>query len=88
MLLGIWKNIEELEDSINIDELHMILKAGRDREERQNRFAAALKGINLDEGKEDEAYAAVERRAKARLEGRTEEELEFEELGIEVEVED
>lgn len=87
MLLGIWKNIEDLENSINIDELHMILKAARDREERQNRFAAALKGINLDEGKNDEAFEAVQRRAEARLAGKTEDEIEFEELGIEIEVE-
>lgn len=52
-LLGIWKNYEELETSISMQELISILEARRELSQDEKRFMAALQGINLDEGRED-----------------------------------
>jgi hypothetical protein len=47
-LLGIWKNFEELETSISIEELMQILVITRDLDYEEKKFSAALQGINLD----------------------------------------
>lgn len=90
MLLGIWKNIEDLEDSINLPELHAILNASREREYRQNKFMAALKGIDLDDKDKVDAkerFEEVQRRVQAKLSGKTEQQLEMDELDLDFEVE-
>jgi hypothetical protein len=51
-LLGHWKNFDELEENLSIEELNAILEAGRIREERNMKFQAALQGVDLD--KEDQ----------------------------------
>jgi hypothetical protein len=55
-LLGIWKNFDELETSISIEELMQILSITRELDYEEKKFMAALQGVNLDEqtGKEDE----------------------------------
>lgn len=84
-MLGIWRNIEELEESLNLRELEAIVKAARDREHRNNKFMAALKGINLDEDDDaKERFEAVKRRAEARMSGKSEEQLELAEFGLEI----
>jgi len=91
MLLGIWKNIEELEESINLDELRVILKASNEREMRHNRFMAAIQGIDIDkddEAESQEAFERAQRRAEARLSGRSENEIEFDEFGLDIEIEE
>jgi hypothetical protein len=91
LLLGMWKNIEELEECLNLPELEKILKASRDKEHEQRKFAAALEGINLDEASESEnkeRFEAVQRRVAARLSGKSETEIEYDELGIDIEVEE
>jgi len=54
-LLGIWKNFDELETSISIEELMQVLSITRELGYEEKKFMAALQGINLDEqtGKED-----------------------------------
>jgi hypothetical protein len=54
-LLGIWKNFDELESSISIEELMQILSITRELDYEEKKFLAAIQGINLDEqtGKED-----------------------------------
>jgi hypothetical protein len=47
-LLGIWKNFDELESSISIEELIQILSITRDLEYEEKKFSAALQGIDLD----------------------------------------
>lgn len=77
--MGPWKNFEELEENLNLDELNLIIKAAHEREHRTNKFLAALKGIDLDKGKESDAQKKFERaqlRAQARLNGMSEEEME------------
>jgi hypothetical protein len=87
--VGSWKNIEELEECLNLAELEAVIRAKRDEEHRHHKFLAALKGINLDEDNSvKERFAEVERRAEARRTGKTVEQLEFEEFGLDIEVEE
>lgn len=55
-LLGIWKDYEDLESSLSISELTAILEAKRETEYREQKFLAALQGVDLDEqtGKKQE----------------------------------
>ena len=54
-LTGIWKNFEELEASISMPELTLLLATKRDLEYQDKKFSAAMQGVNLDEesGKTD-----------------------------------
>jgi hypothetical protein len=99
MLLGIWKNIEDLEDSLNLQELNAILSASREQEYRSNKFAAALKGVDLDKhsAKENqERFDEIERRAHAKLHAmrtganveQTERRIELADLGFDLEIEE
>jgi hypothetical protein len=47
-LLGIWKNFDELELSISIEELMQVLSITRDLDYEEKKFTAALQGIDLD----------------------------------------
>lgn len=98
MLLGHWKNIEELEENLNLEELELIIKTARDKERREQVFLAALKGINIDsevDGETETGEQALERirkKAAFRTQGLSDDEIatkveyeEFEELGFEVE---
>lgn len=49
MLTGIWKNFEELEESLSMPELLSILSTKRELDYESRKFAAALQGVNLDE---------------------------------------
>jgi hypothetical protein len=50
--LGLWKNFEELEESISMPELLSILEASRKDKNEEKEFQAALQGIKLkDDGK-------------------------------------
>lgn len=87
LLIGTWKNIEELEQTITLEELEAIISASRDKEYRAQKFAAALKGIDIDEG-ENEAqkrFEEAKRRAEAKMTGKSEEAIEFEALGLDFE---
>jgi hypothetical protein len=57
-LLGHWKNYDQLEESLCVEELVAIIDAIRKKEEREKTFLAALQGIDMTEGtssnKEDE----------------------------------
>jgi hypothetical protein len=52
-LLGIWKNFEELETSISIDELMKVLSTTRELGYEEKKFFAALQGVDLDGGKDE-----------------------------------
>ena len=52
-MLGIWKDYQELEDNLCMEELTAILKASRDNTHASRKFAAALKGVDLDANSED-----------------------------------
>ena len=89
MLLGIYKSFEELEDNLTIEEMNLILKAEAKKEERLHRVLAAVNGIKWDSdegpaGTEtgEEAMARIKRQAAALRAGKTEEQMELEELCI------
>lgn len=70
MLLGIWDNYEHLEECLSMAELEAILLASRNREKRQQVFAAALKGIDLNKDEDlEQRRKEIEMRAQARIAG-------------------
>jgi hypothetical protein len=91
MLLGIWKNVAELEESITLEELELILDAHREQVHANQKFFAALKGIDLDAPSQDEVNDRMERvrnRAAARLKGANPEHADLESMGIDIEIEE
>lgn len=48
-MLGHWKNYDELESNLSIDELMATLKASREKEQRERKFFAAINGVDLDD---------------------------------------
>lgn len=64
-MLGIWTDYEELESSISMPELIAILDAKRNKEYDEQRFLAALQGVDLDEQtgrKEQDPWEAMKAR--------------------------
>ncbi len=47
--MGIWKNYDELEDNLSVDELLSTLNAHRKSQREQQRFFAAIQGIDLSD---------------------------------------
>lgn len=47
-MTGIWKNFEELEESISMPELVLLLSTKRDLDYDNKKFNAALQGVDLD----------------------------------------
>ena len=47
-LIGIWKDYEELEQSLSMPELTATIKAKRDLDYSDKKFAAAMQGVDLD----------------------------------------
>lgn len=84
---GAWKNFEEIEEALSINELMHILDAFRDLEKQRYKFQAALQGVDLDKHDQDAetSFEAVKRRAEAKVRGISEEQLEFEQIGIAME---
>jgi hypothetical protein len=85
-MLGIWKNFDEMESNLTLAELESLLEAKRDNEFENKKFAAALKGIDLDDprDKETASFEDIKRRAEAKLRGVSEEQVEFAQIGIAV----
>lgn len=69
MTLGIWTSFDHLEESLNMEELVEIVKAIWNKEHRYVKAMAALKGIDLDKGREPEQEDPVEA-AKRRVAAR------------------
>lgn len=86
--MGSWKSISEMEESITLEELYLLVDAMYRKEHRQNKFAAALKGVDLDEGQESEDFERIKLKAQADLAGRNEEEFVFDMIGIEIDTDD
>lgn len=84
-MIGSWKNIQDLEESLCLDELEAVVRAAREREHRNHKFLAALKGVDIDEDKKESPKDRVEEMKKkiaARRAGKTPEQLELEDFGI------
>lgn len=89
LLIGTWKNIEDLEECLTLDELHQILAANRKIEDDRAKWLAAVNGIDLsDDGTREtpqETVDRLKRKAEAMEEGgMTEDEFEFGQFGISV----
>jgi hypothetical protein len=61
-LTGIWKNFEELESSLSMPELTLLLSTKRDLEYQQKKFDAAMQGVDLDEGNKSNAWEEMKAR--------------------------
>lgn len=71
-LLGIWKDYEELESSLCMQELSAILEAKREADYQDKKFMAAIQGVDLDAqtGKQQEdPWEAMKARVAAKLSG-------------------
>jgi hypothetical protein len=69
-LLGHWKNYDELESSLSLDELMATLNASRDKEHRERKFLAAMQGVELeDSSKETEDVSTLMNSRVAKEEG-------------------
>lgn len=75
---------------MNVDELNKTLEAMQDRDWEDKKFTAALKGVNLDKirRQEESRFEQIKRQALAQASGMTEEQVEYNDLGFGVEVED
>lgn len=54
MLSGAWKNFEELEDNLTLDELISIVDSGRERENRLHKIIMASVGVSMDADEDSE----------------------------------
>jgi hypothetical protein len=53
-LLGQWRNFDDLEENLCVDELILIINSIREKEHREHKFIAALQGVDLDEEELDQ----------------------------------
>lgn len=83
---GAWKNFEDLEDNLTLEELQQIVESFRDLEHQRFKMQAALQGVDLDKERNAQTeFDKVKMRAEAKISGKTEEEYEFGLVGIAVE---
>jgi len=54
-LLGHWKNFDELESSLSLEEIQAVLEASRKKNYEDKKFLAAVNGVELDEGPDEES---------------------------------
>ena len=83
---GAWKNFKELEENLSLPELEQILASAQDIEYQNRKFAAALKGVDLDENASNARFDEIKAKTDAQLAGMTQDEFEYFDLGIDVEV--
>lgn len=71
---------------MNLQELILIIEKSREKRNEQNKFLAAIQGIDLEKNKDsaNADFEEVRRRAQARISGKSEEEIEFEQIGIDI----
>lgn len=85
---GAWKNFEEIEEALSIAELMHILEARRERDRqrwREQVMLATGEDIDKDKDESEVTFETIKRRAVAKARGISEEQLEFEEIGIVIE---
>ncbi len=71
-VLGIWKNFDELESSISMSELMVILESTRELDYNEKKFLAAMQGVDLDEqsGKtKEDPWEAMKARVASQISG-------------------
>ena len=87
---GAWKNFDELEEDLTLEELAALLEAAREKEHRWFKFMAGLKGIDLDKGKVDDDNWMEQKKleARAKAAGKSVDEVAFGDFGFEVIIEE
>ena len=86
---GSWKSLDDLEENVTMNELERMLTAARKIEHETRKFQAAMQGVKLDDNNSAKSrFEEIEERARARAQGKTVEELEFSEIGINFESDD
>lgn len=71
-----FKSFDDLEANLTRQEIVKMLEKAREKKYDDQRFAASLKGIDLDEGRSNE-FDEIKRRAEAKAMGITEEQYEL-----------
>lgn len=71
-----FKSFDDLEDNLTMQEVSRMLEKAREMKYKDQRFAASLKGIDLDEGRQTK-FDQMKRRAEAKARGMTEEQYEL-----------
>lgn len=71
-----FRNYDELEEYLTRQEIVKMLEKAREKKYDDQRFAASLKGIDLDEGRQTE-FDEIKRRAEAKAHGMSEEEYDL-----------
>jgi hypothetical protein len=70
--LGAWKNFDELESSISMPELMIILESVRELDYNEKKFLAAMQGVDLDEAsgkQEEDPWEAMKARVASQVSG-------------------
>lgn len=69
-MLGHWKNFDELESNLSLEELTAVLDASRKKDYEDKKFAASIQGIDLEESsKEIEDISTLNSKRVAEKEG-------------------
>lgn len=71
-----YKNFDDLESNLTRQELGIMIEKAREKKYDEQKFLAALKGIDLDEGQESE-FDKIKARAEAKALGVSEEQYEL-----------
>lgn len=71
-----FKNYDDLEAHLTMEEVSKMIEKARDKKYEDQKFMAALKGIDLEEGRETE-FDKIKRRAEAKALGVSEEQYEL-----------
>lgn len=78
-----------MEEELTLEELYALIDGMQRTEHRQNRFAAALQGVDLDkDNKQDDAFDRIRLKAAADLAGKDEDEYVLGMIGIEFDEDD
>jgi hypothetical protein len=77
-------NFQEIEESLSLPELELIVTAAREEKMREQKFMAALKGINLDGDQTVDLVEQKKRELEARNAGVNVDTLDFIDMGIDV----
>lgn len=76
-----------MEETLSLEELYLLIDSKSKEEHNRRKFAAALKGIDLEDNT-NSRFEDIQREAEDILSGRSEEERVFDFIGIEVETDD
>jgi hypothetical protein len=67
-----FRSYDDLETNLTMEEISKMIEKAREKKYEDQKFMAALKGIDLDEGRESE-FDKIKRRAEAKALGMSEE---------------